>query len=162
MAVTELRLFADYFQVHVMDENAEDDLSEAWTEEAVADAIAVAEQTLGIGTDVNMHVAVTVELLDSRPGDDQDTFDHVVEASIEVPSGRIAILGCTDYLPDAARLDVPVGFVRIRASRSNLAKVCQPGEDGYDGLDTMEQVRLQIWAAPYSAPSVAKRWTADS
>lgn len=82
VAKTELRLFADYFQLHVMDENAEDDLSDAWTGEALSDALAVSKQTLGIGTEVNMHVAVTVELLDHPPGDDSAAVDHVVEASI--------------------------------------------------------------------------------
>jgi hypothetical protein len=160
VTTTQLRLFADYFQLHVMGEDAEDDLGEAWTKEAVSDALAVSEQTLGIGTEVNMHVAVTVELLDHPPGDDSDAFDHVVEASIEVPTGRIAVLGCTDYLPDAARFEVPKGFVRVRASRANLANVRQPGEEGYDAPEAIEQVYLRIWPAPYSAPAVIKRWTA--
>jgi hypothetical protein len=162
VATTQLRLFADYFQLHVMDEDAEDDLGDAWTQEAVSDALAVSEQTLGIGTAVNMHVAVTVELLDHPPGDDSGAVDHVVEASIEVPSGRIAVLGCTDYLPDASRFAVPKGFVRVRASRANLANVRQPGQEGYDAPEAMEQVHLRIWPAPYSAPAVIKRWTAAS
>jgi hypothetical protein len=44
--------------------SAEDDLSDAWTDEAVSDGPAASEQTLGIGTEVNMCVDVTVELLD--------------------------------------------------------------------------------------------------
>lgn len=53
VATSKLRLFADYFQLHMMDENAEDDLGDAWTDKAVSDALAVSEQTLGIGTEVN-------------------------------------------------------------------------------------------------------------
>ncbi|MGA5816853.1 hypothetical protein ACPC54_03155 [Kitasatospora sp. NPDC094028] len=159
MTTSKLRLFADYFQLHVMDENAEDDLGDAWTADAVSDALAVSEQTLGIGTEVNTFVDVTVELLDHPPGDAGEAFDHVVEASVEVPSGRIAILGCTDYLPDAARFDVPKGFVRIRASRSNLANVRQPGEDGPKAPEDTEQVHLQVWPAPHNSPVVIKRWT---
>ncbi|MGW3338032.1 hypothetical protein ACWDCL_11200 [Streptomyces sp. NPDC001009] len=67
MTATQLRLFADYFQLHVMDEDAEDDLGEAWTQEAVSDGIAVSRRTLGIGTAVDMDVTVTVELLDRPP-----------------------------------------------------------------------------------------------
>ncbi|MFI8347313.1 hypothetical protein [Streptomyces sp. NPDC085596] len=160
MTTTQLRLFADYFQLHVMDEDAEDDLGEAWTQEAVSDGLAVSRRTLGIGTAVDMDVTVTVELLDRPPGDDSDAFDHVVEASIEVPTGRVAVLGCTDYLPDAARFEVPEGFVRVRASRTNLANVRLPDEEGYDDPEGMEQVHLRIWPAPHSAPAVIKRWTA--
>jgi hypothetical protein len=156
MAAVRMRLFADYFQLHVMDENADDDLGEAWTDEAVSDALAVARQTLGVGTEVNMDVDVTVELLDGQPASDDLTFDHVVEASIEVPSGRVAVLGCTDYRPDAARFDVPKGFVRVRACRSNLANI---DEEGEEVPENMEQVLLQIWPAPYSPPVVLKPWT---
>jgi hypothetical protein len=159
VTTTQLRLFADYFQVHVMDEDAEDDLGDAWTREAVSDGLAVSEQTLGIGTAVNAHVTVEVEVLDRPPGDDGAAVDHVVEASIEVPSGRVAVLGCTDYLPDAARFEVPKGFVRVRASRANLANVRQPGQEGYAAPEAMERVRLRIWPAPYRAPAVLKRWT---
>ncbi|MFJ2032812.1 hypothetical protein [Streptosporangium sp. NPDC087985] len=104
------------------------DLSDAWTDEVVTHALAVSDETLGIGTEVNMYVEVTVEFLDQTPSytcDAGEEFDHVVEAGIEVPAGRIAILGCTDYLPDAARYEVPKGFVRVRASRANLAP-CPP------------------------------------
>ncbi|MFF7964911.1 hypothetical protein ACFZC3_06040 [Streptomyces sp. NPDC007903] len=149
MTTTQLQLFADYFQLHVMDEDAQDDLGEAWTKEAVSDALAVSERALGIRTESNMDVAVMVELLGHPPGDDTDAFEHVVEASIQVPSGRIAVLGCTDYLPDAARFEVPAGFVRVRASRAN------PG----DVREAIEQVHLQIWPAPHSAPAVLKRWS---
>jgi len=64
----------------------------------------------------------------------------------------------SDYLPDAARFDVPQGFVRVRASRANLANVRQPGDDGYGSPEAVEQVHLLIWPANHSAPAVIKRW----
>ncbi|GAA1964221.1 hypothetical protein [Kitasatospora viridis] len=164
MAATELRIFADYFQFAVMDEETDDDLEGAWTSETVADAIAVSEQVIGIGTQVNMHVAVTVEVLDERPADDHpdlalDAYDHVVEASLEVPTGRLAVLGTTDYLPDAVKFDVPEGFVRVRAARANLANVVQPGEDGFGAPGTEERIRLLVWPTGERAePAVLKRW----
>jgi hypothetical protein len=39
---TELRLFADYFQIHVLDAQSDADLGEAWTGPAIADRLAVA------------------------------------------------------------------------------------------------------------------------
>jgi hypothetical protein len=47
VTTTQLRLFADYFQLHVMDEDAEDDLSDAWTPQAVSDALAVERARIG-------------------------------------------------------------------------------------------------------------------
>ncbi|MFB7549000.1 hypothetical protein [Streptomyces sp. NPDC056154] len=66
----------------------------------------------------------TVALLDRSP---RAASDHVVEASVQGPSGRIAILGCTHHLPDAARFEVPKSLVRVRASHANPANVRRPG-----------------------------------
>ncbi|RKE16991.1 hypothetical protein [Streptomyces sp. TLI_171] len=157
-ATAALELFAEHFQLHVMDEDADEDLGAAWTPQAVADGLAVGERTVGIGTAVTMDVAVTVEVFDAPPPPDHARFDHVVEATVDVPSGRVAVLGCSDYLPDAATFDVPPGPVRVRASRSDLAAVRQVGEDDYRD-EVVERVRIRIWpASGPEAPRVVKRW----
>lgn len=98
---------------------------------------------------------MTVELLDRPPGDAGDDFDHVIEASIEVSSGRIAILGCTDYLPDAVRFELPEGFVRVRASRSNLANVRQSANRVT--RDTMHQKPLSRFTSRSGPLPTARR-----
>ncbi|WP_330461596.1 hypothetical protein OIB37_34845 [Streptomyces sp. NBC_00820] len=155
---TELRLFADYHQIHVMDENSESDLGDAWTEQAVRDGLAAAEDVLAIGTTVNVHVAVRVDVLDGEPDDDSAGFDHVVEASLRVPSGQLVVMGCSDYLPEARRFKVPAGWTRVRACRRNLAAAARADVDSGDRPETTERVRLQIWPAPHDRPHVAKRW----
>ena len=99
----ELNLFADYFQFYIRDEAAKGDLSEAWSEEATDRLLAVGPGTVGIGTVRNMDVPVTMEILEHAPEDDFSEWDHVVEAGLDAASGRIAIAGCTDYLPDRSR-----------------------------------------------------------
>ncbi|MEZ0064399.1 hypothetical protein ABIA32_000377 [Streptacidiphilus sp. MAP12-20] len=44
----------------------------------------------------------------------------------------------------------------VRASRTNLANVRKPGEEGADEPEAVEQVRLQIWPALHTAPVVIK------
>jgi hypothetical protein len=83
----ELELFADYHQIHLSDDGSMTDLSEVWTDQAVADHLAVAEDAMAVGTSVNVTVAVTVEVLDAPPADDLTDFDHVVEGSLQIPSG---------------------------------------------------------------------------
>jgi hypothetical protein len=151
---THLTLFADYFQIHLQDEQCESELSEAWTEQACLDGLAVAHSILGIGTAVNWDVGVEVALLASEPQDDSPAYDHVVEASIQVASGRLVVMGCTDYLPDAPRFDVQAGWNRIRASRSNLAAAITASNE-----EPVENVRLQVWPGPESDPRIIKRWT---
>ncbi|MFJ2738546.1 hypothetical protein ACIO3O_02655 [Streptomyces sp. NPDC087440] len=155
----ELELFADYHQIHVQDEESEDDLGEAWTDQTVSDGIAVADGLLGIGTAVNVTVAVRVDVLTAEPtaGDLAD-FDHVVEAGLEAPSGQVVVMGCSDFFDDAARFDVPEGWIRVRASRRNLAAAVAADIDSGTSPETMEQVRLQIWPAPQAAARVLKRW----
>ncbi|WP_431331128.1 hypothetical protein ACPZ13_30185 [Streptomyces sp. IPPR8] len=154
----ELTLFADYFQLHVSDADADGDLSDAWTPRAVADHLAVARDALGIGTAVNVHVAVTVSLLPQEPVDDSSEFDHVVEASLHVSRGRLSVQGCTDYTPEAAAFEVMPGWNRVRASRSNLARATEADVDSDESPETTEKVRIQVWSAPEAASRVIKRW----
>ncbi|MFH8387167.1 hypothetical protein ACH4E7_40715 [Kitasatospora sp. NPDC018058] len=149
---THLTLFADYHQIHVKDEAFDGDLGAAWTHEAWVDGIAVAGDALAIGTEDNLDVCVDVEILDAEPTDDGLAFDHVVEAGLSISSGRVVVMGCTDYLPDAARFEVPAGPIRVRASRSYLDT-----PDCTDGADATELVRLQVWPGPLAGPRVVKR-----
>ncbi|WP_333775913.1 hypothetical protein [Streptomyces sp. IBSBF 3136] len=156
---TELTLFADYFQIRVADADSDGDLSDAWTDQAVADHLAVAQDALGIGTVVNVDVSVTVVVLPQEPSDDSSEFDHVVEAGLDVSSGRLMVLGCTDYAPDAATFEVAAGWNRVRVSRSNLARAAQAGVDSDESPETTEKIRIQVWAAPESPATITKRWS---
>ncbi|WP_058043512.1 hypothetical protein [Streptomyces roseifaciens] len=157
---TDLKLFADYFQIHLLDDESDGDLSDVWTEQTVLDGLGVTEDALAIGTAVNVNVAVSVHVLAAQPDDDggDDDYDHIVEASLNLASGRLVVLGCTDYYPDATRFDMPAGWTRIRASRRNLAAAVLADIDSDNAPETTEQLRLQAWPAPYSEPRIIKRW----
>ncbi len=124
----------------------------------VRDGLGVAEDALAIGTAVNDTVAVSVHVLAGQPDDDSNEFDHVVEASFHTPSGRLIVMGCTDYLDDAARFDVPAGWTRARASRRNLAAAVRWLESD-EAPEATEEIRLQTWPAPFSPPHIVKRCT---
>lgn len=156
---TELTLFADYFQIHVADADSDGDLSDAWTDQAVADHLAVAPDALGIGTSVNVDVSVTVDVLAQEPSDDSAEFDHVVEAGLIVSAGRLRILGCTDYGPEAATFEVPPGGNRVRVSRRNLARATQADVDSHKTPETTEKVRIQVWSNPELTARIIKRWS---
>ncbi|MFB8392700.1 hypothetical protein [Streptomyces yangpuensis] len=134
-------------------------ISRRKTEQAVLDGLGVAEHALAIGTAVNETVDVAIDLLTGRPDEDSSDFDHVVEASLNLASGRMVVLGCTDYGPDAARFDMPAGWTRIRAARRNLEAAAYPDPDCEDEPEDREEIRIQAWPAPYSLPDIIKRWT---
>ena len=149
----ELSLFADYFQFYIQDEAVTGDLSQAWNDEAVDRLLALAPGTVGIGTVRNMDVPVTVHILAQEPDDDSPKWDHVVEAGLDVPSGRIVIAGCTDYFPDAMRIEVPPGTYRVRVSYGGLDTLSE------DGLDGEDRYRPQLWLATSTAVRILKqRW----
>jgi len=150
----EYELFADYFQFYLQDESADGNLGESWNEEAVARLLAIAPGTVGVGTVRNMDVPVTVEVHDTAPDADFDLWDHVTECSLDVPTGRIVIAGCTDYFADAARIDVPPGTYRARISYGSLDTLSE------DGLDGKDRYRVQLWPGSAADPYVIKQRTA--
>lgn len=147
----ELKLFADYHQIHLFDERSVTDLGDVWTDQAVVDQLAAGRDAIAVGTAVNVFVRVVVEVVDRAPADDSSDFDHVVEGSIEVRSGRLVVMGCTDYEPDAVRFVVPAGWLRVRVAKSNLEVATRLDSDSDDDPATMEQVRVQLWPSPSAA-----------
>ena len=150
----EFSLFADYFQFYLQDEDAIGDLSESWTEEAIARLLAVAPGTIGVGTVRNIHVPVTVEIHDREPDDDSSQWDQVVEAELNVPSGRIVIAGCTDCFPDAKRIEIFPGSYRARVSYGSLGTALSG-----DAVSGEDYYRVQLWLGPPTPVRVLKRWS---
>lgn len=138
----EFELFADYYQFYLQDESVQGDLSSSWTPEAVDRLLALAQGAIGIGTVRNMNVPVIVEVADDAPADDEmSSWDQVNECTLEVLSGRIVVAGCTDYLPEAARIEVPPGSYRARVYYGKLSSVSE------DGLDGDDHYKVVLWKA---------------
>lgn len=137
-----LELFADYFQFFIQDENAEDNFDNDWTDEAVDRLLIVTEGLIGVGTVRNMVVPVTIKIFDSEPAmlvNGKDVIGQINECDLKVFSGRIMISGCTDYLPDAQRMDLANGIYRARIYYANLDTL---SEDGLEGDDRYE---IHLW-----------------
>ena len=147
-----LELFADYHQFYLQDERT--DVAEPpddWGTRLVTDMIAVAPGQVGVGTARNVTVPVTVEVLPAPPQDAFDDWDHVAEASLDAPSGTVVIAGCTAYLPDALRISVPAGSLRLRTYYGGLNTLSE------DGLDGDDHYRVALWPAPPGPVEVLKR-----
>jgi hypothetical protein len=89
-------------------------------------------------------------VLDSEPTVDLSAWDHVAECSLSVPTGRIVIAGCTDFFPDAARIEIDAGDYRARVSCAGLESVSD------DGLDGKDHYRVQLWKDSTIEPRVLK------
>ena len=129
----DLQLFADYYQFYLQDDDCEyGDLSEAWNDEAMERALAVAPHVVGIGTARHVDVPVTIEIHESRPPIDLNTWDRVNLASLQVDTGRVAVAGCTEYFPDALRIKVTPGAYEVLVCYSGLSSVSTDGLEGDD------------------------------
>jgi len=129
---------------------AKDDFT--WTEQSVADMLAAGRGKLGISTVRNFNVPVTVVIRTMEPQDSFETWDHVAEASIEVPSGRIVVTEPTGSLPDALRIPVEPGTYRARIFYGLLDKIDEMGFEGED------HYRVVLWPRMATSPHVLKRW----
>jgi len=151
-----IHIYADYYQFYIHDADRPGDTGDSgfWTDEAFDNRLAVVPGTIGIGTASYDFVDVLVEIHDADPDLVLTEWDHVAEADLDVPSGRIVVAGCLDSLADPVEaFDVQPGHYRVRCCYANLAAVSdgagdQPGGDWY---------LVQSWPATPAPPSVLKR-----
>jgi hypothetical protein len=87
---------------------------------------------IGIGTARNMTVPVTLRICEARPDIGDAGFERVNECTIEVESGRLVIAGCTEYLPDAARIEIAPGTYNALIGYKGLDTLSDDGLDGDD------------------------------
>jgi hypothetical protein len=133
MQKIELTLFADYHQFYLQDDDIRfGDLSNAWTPEATEQLLAVADHVVGVGTIRSMNVSVHIAIENQLPDLDLSEWDRVNRASLACDTGRIVVAGCTDYFPDAKRLEVVPGVYDVLVGYRNLQSLSEDGLDGDD------------------------------
>ena len=151
MSEQKFSIFADYFQFYLQDDATEDVPDLDGYDAAQTTRVIVQENGFTVLTARNMDVPVTVVVADGAPDYDADTWDHIAEFSIASPAGKLAIAGCTDYLPDAARIAVPAGTLRVRTLFGDQTKLSE------DGLDGEDHYRIEIWPDAPTPLSIIKQ-----
>ena len=145
-------IFADYHQFYLQDDDQSfGDLSKAWSEEAADRLLAVAPHVIGVGTVRNMSVPVSVVVHESQPKVDREEWDHITTASLQIDTGRIVVAGCTDYYPDAARIDVSPGIYEAIICYSKLTSLSP------DGLDCEYSYHVHLFPGRQIEPAILKR-----
>lgn len=134
----DFEIFADYHQFYLEDETSPHRTDLIWTKETVEQMIAVGEKLIAIGTARNNAVPVSIEFHDSEPILEIENYSRVNECSLEATSNKLILSGCTDYLPDAPRIEISPAAYRVRVLYGDLESVFNEinGEDFYI---------IQIW-----------------
>ena len=152
MSLHNFSLFADYFQFYIQDESVGGSLADAWNEDAFNRMLAIAPGIVAVGTLRNTNVPVSIEILDSSPHLDLDDWDHLVECAILIKNNSIVVAGCTDYVPEAARIDIAPGTYRVRVGYAGLTT------ESADILTGNDRYVLQLWQAAAIEPRVLKQY----
>lgn len=142
------RIFADYHQFYLWDQLHGSNTLIDFTEEDCLRRVAVAAHVIAIQPDRNMTVPVEIGLLDRPSAEPFDAWDHVVEASLAVPSGILECHECTGGSIDRWR--VTPGFYRVRACFGGLGTIDAFGIEGGD------HYRVDVWPAPLASVVLLK------
>ncbi|WP_249554095.1 MULTISPECIES: hypothetical protein [Shewanella] len=141
MQLNKFSIFADYFQFYLMDDAEIDDTSEIWTDKALDIKLGMTPHALAVGTMRNVDVDVIVEVVDAEPEINLDEWDYISKGYISLPSGRCIVMGCTDAIEDATRLEVKLGNYAALAMAKGINSIVaewEPANDLY---------RVVIWAS---------------
>jgi hypothetical protein len=134
--IIETELFADYFKFYLQDDDPEKgNLEDSWTDQASKRLLAIAPFVVEVGTVRNMNVPVKIFLSNDNPKVGFENYDLVNRCSLAIETGKIVVAGCTDYFPEALRIDVPSGLFEILIGYGNLDKLSEDGLDGDDFYD---------------------------
>ena len=145
----------DYNQFYLCDKEAkgETDSAHFWTDEAFNDRLAVEEGILGILIG-NEEGTVNGELivLDSKNNlNEFDSFDHIVEASLEINSGYIQIIDCP-FSTIEVELEIEKGFYRARIYSISLESAFTSKPKDY--------YRIELWKEEFNERVVLKKYNA--
>lgn len=145
-------LLADYFQLLLMDEGCEDDFASVWTDEALDRMLAVGNASVCLGTLRNVDVPVEIHVYSSAPSVDPASYDHAVSASLNLPSGRLVVMGCTDFLPEAARIELPPGSYQLLYLATGVESIT------YESDPADDRYIVHLWPGPPREPALLKHW----
>lgn len=141
-------VFADYHQFYLWDPGMTAEAPTDYTDEDVRRRVKTGPHVVVIQTEQNTTVPVAVEVHDRDPGFDPAGWDHVAEASLHLPTGRLQVHESTGG--PVAEFAVDPGWYRVRSLGGGFATASGP-----DGSDHYHAV---LWPAPPGDVRVLKQW----
>ena len=142
-------VYASHSQFYVVDPEAGFRTDLAWDGAGLERHLGVSTGIVAVGTIGYCTLPVRIELWSTEPLADPDDWDHVVEASLEVSSGRLALEG-VEGPADSEPLEVAAGVYRLRSSAAGLG--------GADEMEGGDRYRVQLWQAAFAEPEVLRWW----
>jgi len=146
-----VEVFADYHQFYVHDGQVNPPVPEDWTESDIACRAKAAPNLVVICPVRNMTVPIEVELHSSEPHIDDSEVDHVVECSLELPSGHLQVHECTGG--PVLNWQIVPGQYQVLALFSRLGSLSD------DGLSGDDRYRVLLWPGAKRSLRVVQEWS---
>jgi hypothetical protein len=151
----QLKFFTEYYQFYLSDKDSKSqtDSDNFWTPQASADRMAVETGLLGISVGKYAEIDVEINILETQNNErDFDEFEHIVEASIDVPSGVLLVKDCTGFEVQLALQLAPQTYA-VRCYSAKLSSIENDvGDDFYV---------IEIWASDKIGRKVLRRFTGE-
>ena len=148
----EAEVYASHHQFYVVDPEARfSEGGDLWDGGGLERHLGVADGIVAVGTVGHTYLPVAIELWDAEPPLDEG-WDHVVEATLEVGSGRLGLESVDGAAEDVEALEVEPGTYRVRSSSAGLEEANE--------MDGGDSYRVQLWPAPAAEPRVLRWWPA--
>jgi hypothetical protein len=142
-------VYASHCQFYVAATGVERCTDLVWDGAGSERHLGVAQGVVAVGTIGYTFLPVAIEVWEAEPPLELESWDHVVEADLDVPYGAIELHGVegpAEHVP----LAVEPGTYRVRSSAAGL--------NGADEMDGGDRYRIQVWPSPPAAPAVQKWW----
>jgi hypothetical protein len=145
-----LSFFTEYYQFYILDSEtkAQTDAKDFWNTEADKCKLAIGEGLLGVTVARYAEIKVEVRVLSSEPIEDADA-DHIVETSLNLPSGLLMVKDCTSF-DTILELNLGKGTYRVRISSFKLWTV--KGDEGDD------YYVVEIWESAFVETVILKEY----
>jgi len=143
-------IFADYHQFYLEDAEMFRYVPEDYTNEDLRRRIKTGNNVVIVQPERNMTVPVELEVLGLPPDDELESWQHVAEASLDLPSGKLRIEECTGDVKDDLQLE-PNSY-RVRVYFSGLDTL------SFDGLDGDDHYKIVMWPAAMDEIRVLKEY----
>jgi len=125
-------LFADYHQFYLWDEGMSPEAPVDYDDEDVKRRIKTGPYVVVIQPERNMTVSVEIEIHDSEPAYDSADWDHIAEASLQLPTGRLQVHECTGG--SVAQFKVEPGTYRVRSFHGGIGTIDDSGSCNAGGI----------------------------
>jgi hypothetical protein len=147
----ECEIFADYFQFYLWDKGMEPVAPTDYTnEDTMRNLIKTAPHVVAILPRRNMTVKTVVEIHDVEPPLSPQSWDHIAEVSLHLPTGELEVHECTGGPVTEFRMTG--GWYRVRAHYGGFDTIDESGLEGDD------HYLVVLWPAPEGQLQIIRQW----